>query len=154
MEQEITKPCTCQTCVRACEKYPGWMTPEEAEKAIDAGYAPKLMIDWLSDFEDGNVEVLAPASEGSEGGRAPEMPYEGSIFAILYAHDWCPGRCVLLKDGLCTIHDSGFKPIHCRRASCDPKQSAVSKHEVADLWRGEKGTAVMQKWKEALEARE
>lgn len=154
MEQEIIKPCTCKICVNACERYPGWMTPEEAEQAIDSGYALKLMVDWFEDYNgEGNVEVLAPASKGFEGSRAPEISYEGSMFASLLAHYWSPGPCVFLKNRRCSIHYSGFKPIHCRTFSCIESESYVSKHEVAGLWQSKKGAEVMRKWEKALEAR-
>lgn len=35
--------CSCPNCVSLCEKNPGWMTPEEALKAIASGHATRLM---------------------------------------------------------------------------------------------------------------
>ena len=51
-KQEITKLCTCHECVALCEANPGWMTPDEAMRAMDAGLASKLMLDfYVSDTQ-------------------------------------------------------------------------------------------------------
>ena len=69
--------CKCPQCVELCKFNPGWMTPAEANVLMDAGYAPRLMLDWWEPSKKlGNEErifIIAPASLGYEGKMAPEM---------------------------------------------------------------------------------
>jgi Fe-S-cluster containining protein len=147
MKQQKQDSCTCEKCVGACEHNPGWMTPQEARAAIRAGLANRLMRDWLEPSDElGNetrVWVLAPASIGCEGEDAPEMPF------MAFYMGWSKGRCTFLKNGRCEIHDSGFKPIHCRVAlACDQEYNiiAVNNFEVARLWDSDLGRQVIEEW--------
>lgn len=125
------------------------MTPREARKAIRAGYAQRLMRDWLEpDDQYGNTEpifVLAPASIGHEGRDAPEVG-GSTIFG------WSRGRCTLLsREGLCEIHDSGFKPKQCRVSlGCTPVAEFPDGYEMARLWDTKAGKAVLDMWKKAV----
>src|SRR5437763_1870083 len=98
--------CSCPKCVHLCERNPGWMTPQEARDAIAAGLAARLMKDWLEPCEELKNEcrifVLAPAACGHEGTTAPEM----GPFAFF----WIKGQCTFLRDGLCELHNTTFKP--------------------------------------------
>src|SRR5262245_51533200 len=110
--------CTCEKCIRACQRAPGWMSPEEARKAIDNGYADRLMRDWFEPSSKyGNKEriyVLAPASLGCEGKDAPEVDRE-DLHNIIRGLEWNKGRCTFFNDeGRCEVHESGFKPLQCK----------------------------------------
>lgn len=134
--------CTCEKCVKACERIPGWMTPDEARKAIDAGFAGRLMLDWWIEQNGEELFVLTPAVVGREGGQSA----------------WWPGgRCTFLRDSRCEIHSSGFKPIHCRLALlCDDtvneKAFVDPKGDVAKLWHTETGRALIEKWRALMDA--
>jgi len=39
-----SEPCLCETCLNYCMRS-GWRTVDEASKAIDAGYAEKMMLE-------------------------------------------------------------------------------------------------------------
>ncbi len=139
--------CTCHQCVRACHLNPGWPTPEEAEKAIEAGHAGRLMLDWWVDFP-GNIEILCPASEGFEGERAPE-PEEG--FIAMFS-GWCKGRCTFLtSDNKCEIHQSGFKPQECREALVCSSIGGFAEHKkVAMLWNTDEARSLIERWKKLV----
>jgi hypothetical protein len=138
---------------------PGWFTPEEARIAVAAGYAGRMMLDWLEpDPAVGNAEriwVLAPASEGHGGDKAPELPDFQSFFAAA-ASSWCKGRCVMLIDRRCSIHESGFKPLQCHLMNgCDEAHlntptDPASNYSVARLWDTALGREVVREWRVAL----
>ena len=91
-----SKPCSCDVCRDYCLR-PGWWTVAEAEQAIDAGYAGRIMLELSPDFTFG---VLSPAFRGNEGNIALQ------VFADC--------GCTFLRDGLCELIDSGFRPLECR----------------------------------------
>jgi hypothetical protein len=53
-------PCSCETCLAYCAR-PGWWTVDEATRAIEAGYASRMMLEMAPDKTYG---VLAPAFKG------------------------------------------------------------------------------------------
>jgi hypothetical protein len=125
------------------------MTPAEARLAIEKGFGPKLMKDWLEPCRQlGNIEkifVLCPASRGYEGCDGPEMPFS----AIFVARAWSKGVCTFLEKNKCAIHDSGFKPLQCREAlACDDEQNekCPDNYEMAKLWDTEEGRETVKLW--------
>jgi len=146
--------CSCKECARLCERQPGWPTPQEARMAIEAGYADRYMRDWWDGHE--KVYIICPASKDCGGREAPEIPdsdgFLGGFMAI--AAGWTKGRCVLLKDGLCEIHDSGFKPVQCREAlgckAVDPRDGRSQNEDVMKLWDTDEGREVVKLWEKAL----
>ena len=134
--------CTCPTCISACRQFPGLMTPAEAVAAISAGYASRLMEDWLEPSDEFSNEeriyMLAPASLGHEGAFAPEMEW-GDFFFI-------KGQCTFLKNDRCEIHDSGFKPIQCRYAHCSEMKANPSNYDMARMWDTPEGEAALELW--------
>lgn len=123
--------CKCSVCVGACEKNPGWMSPPEAMRAIAAGYGGQLMVDWWEPSanygNDERIYLLCPASAGHQADMAPEMSF--------FDFSFTKGRCTFLEDGLCAIHDSGFKPMQCRTMIHDEEQSGyASNMEMIRLW--------------------
>jgi Fe-S-cluster containining protein len=113
------------------------MTPDEAEKAIEQGFGARLMADWWVG-KDENIFVLCPASLGYEGKDAPEI----SLFNLFSGL----GQCTFLKDNLCEIHDSGFKPLLCRETLCCGEHYP-SKEQVVPLWNTDRGRALVERWR-------
>ena len=152
-----TGPCTCALCVQACHENPGWFLPEEARLAIAAGFAPRMMRDWLEPCDElGNKEriyVLAPASEDHEGRDAPAFEEVGLMQWLFDPPT--KGQCVLLTvDDRCSIHGSGFKPFQCRagyrcQVSEGGRKAPDSNYEVARVWNTDPGRAVIVEWEEA-----
>lgn len=148
--------CDCAKCRDACRHNPGWFLPEEARKAIKAGYAPKMMRDWLEPSRqlgnDDRIYVLAPAALGCEGDDAPELMIY-SVFDMFKPYE--KGRCVLhTKDGLCEIHASGFKPFQCKAVTiCGSApydgNGPAGNYEIARAWNTDLGRAVVAEWQEA-----
>lgn len=141
--------CSCSLCVGRCHDYPGWMTPWEAAVAIDAGFAFQLMRDrWESDSLFPKTEVLCPAVIGAEGQTAPP----NGLKRIRQAFGFC--QCTFVSENRCQIHESGFKPLECRRTfACDAvrnNDSAPPALEIVPLWRTKFGRAVIRKWNNAV----
>lgn len=148
MTQEKSRECSCEACVSACHRFPGWPTPDEAERFINDGLAGKLMKDWLPPSSElGNeddVYVLCPAQEGREGGEAPFL--KGLFFGM------SEGTCVFLTEvEKCSVH--GHKPMQCRMIFCCDDDDTASKHgngysnfDIAALWNTPKGRALIERW--------
>ncbi len=153
---EIVAACSCDKCVYLCEQNPGWFEPREAILAIEAGFAGRLMLDWLEPCSEvGNEEriyVLAAASVGHEGREAPDIPDGPGAWLLI--GNWSKGRCTFLdKDKKCEIHNSGFKPVQCRLASgCDKEiaKGCPDNYAVAKLWDCQEGQKVVKQWKDQL----
>ena len=122
-------PCSCDICLAYCRR-PGWWTVEEAERAIDAGYGPRMMLEVSPELTFG---VLSPAFKGCEG-----------KFAInLYA----PMGCNFLKNKMCELHGTGFQPLECRFCHHDRLGSGPQCH--ADLekdWNTPAGQQLIVRW--------
>ena len=157
---EKLKSCMCSECVSLCERNPGWMIPEEASTAISRGFGSKLMRDWLEpDEKVGNEErvyVLAPASSGCCGQDAPEFDFFDFIPGFTGGELPIKGRCVLLsKDRKCEIHNSGFKPLQCRKnIGCATNENHVDNYDVARLWHNVTAQNIVKRWQENEEINE
>lgn len=125
-----TIECSCEVCVSACRKKPGWFLPEEIKPAAELlGLSEKdffdkyLSVDYYGNT-DGFLFVLAPATENSEPGK--EYPLEPG------------GRCIFLdEDNKCQIHAA--KPYECKsydhRGSQSSQDDAKDNHKaVAEAW--------------------
>lgn len=151
--------CACDKCRTACLRNPGWFLPEEARAAIRAGYAKRMMRDWLEpSSEAGNddrIYILAPASEGHEGDDAPDFDFFSML--TMFTGGFKKGRCVLhTEDGRCEIHSTGFKPFQCRTALlCNRTKitddDADSNFSVARAWDTDLGRAVVAEWQEKID---
>jgi hypothetical protein len=121
--------CSCDICLAYCRR-PGWWTVEEAGRAIDAGYGPRMMLEVSPELTFG---VLSPAFKGCEG-----------KFAInLYA----PMGCNFLRNKMCELHGTGFQPLECRFCHHDRLGSGPQCH--ADLekdWNTPAGQQVIVRW--------
>ena len=131
---EDSEPCDCSVCKSMCNR-PCWPLPEEAETLIDAGYAHCLMRDYWagSGYNNGDIDIISPATPGHEGQSAPFWPNDGCTFVE--------------ENGHCAIHDIG-KPYEGRIAHHDHN---VSQHkEVAMTWNTDKGRTVVKRWYRVL----
>lgn len=148
----LSTTCSCRKCAKRCEVMPGWMTPDEAECAMSAGMGPRLMLDWLEPDDDyGNTErvlVLCPAAVDCEMGRAPEFAelWPGMHYLQAMFEDPLNFPCTFLKNGLCEIHASGFKPKQCRESfGCRPNVGPT-KYDIARDWDTENGRVLVARW--------
>lgn len=124
-------PCSCEVCVNYCKR-PGWWTVDEAEKAIKAGYANRMMLEMSPDMKFG---VLSPAFKGCEGN-----------FALnIYATEGCNFH----KNNLCELFGTGLQPLECRFCHHDRiGQGIVCHTEIENDWNTAKGKALVKKWGE------
>lgn len=121
--------CSCRKCQEMCQR-PCWPSPEEADQMLDDGLGPKMMLDWWAAEED--IYLICPAEPGREKDRASSYPR---------------GGCVLQNpNGLCSIHNSGYKPLEGRTAMCSEKHPNLHR-DVAALWDNDEGREVVEKWK-------
>jgi hypothetical protein len=91
-----SQPCGCDICLRYCIR-PGWWTVEEAARAMQGGYADRMMLEFSPDRSFG---VLSPAFKGNEMGFATNQA--------------AANGCNFLKENLCELHGTGFQPLECR----------------------------------------
>jgi len=152
MKLKPSEPCTCEVCVGMCKR-PGWPTPEEAARLMDAGLADRLMLDYWVGEPD--IEVICPANPGYEGAHAWEP--SGFVDALCLIGSGF-GRdnpllsgCTFFKNGLCEIHESGAKPIECRVGHHDAAIPKGSHEQVAQLWTTDEAKAVVARWKAEVE---
>ena len=99
-----TIECSCETCVSACRKKPGWFLPEEITPAANSlGMTDKdffekyLGVDYY--WKDGEHNyVLSPAVKSMNPGEM--FPFSAG------------GECVFFENGKCNIHEN--KPYECK----------------------------------------
>ena len=124
-----SEPCSCEICLGYCGR-PGWWTVEEAGRALQAGYGPRMMLELSPDRSFG---VLSPAFKGNEG-----------AFALnLYA----ARGCNFLKESRCELYGTGFQPLECRfchhnRRGLGPKCHAALERD----WNTPAGRALVEGW--------
>jgi hypothetical protein len=124
-----SEPCSCEICVSYCKR-PGWWTVDEAQKAIEAGYAERMMLE-MSPKKD--FAVLSPAFKGNE------CNYSLQIFA--------QNGCTFLKDGLCELYDSGFEPLECRYCHHKRKGMGIKCHtDIEKEWNSPEAKRLIVKW--------
>lgn len=141
--------CTCDACVARCVAFPGWMRPLEAEMALNAGLAQRLMLDWFEPDDDyGNndrIDVLCPAAVGRGGHFAPEMSLLGML-----SNELPPSRCTFLIGNRCDIHSSGFKPSQCRTVfACRPGYGE-QKIDIIPAWDTSYGRRIVMRWRKLV----
>lgn len=119
MKKEIS--CTCDECKAMCQR-PCWPTPEEAQHLINAGYGGQLMQDYW--YRKGNdIKLLCPAINGYEGRFSPSWP-----------------------NGLCQLHDLGYKPLEGRKSLCQDKTPKKLHKKIAKMWDNSEAQEIVRKW--------
>lgn len=124
------RDCSCQECVHACERTPGWFAPGEAEKAAELLGIP--FMDFKQDFlirdywiGEPQIYVLAPR----------KLNVDEHLDTASWGSAFTHADCVFLKEGKCAIHEA--KPYECRHALICEK-SPGTREKIVEMWR-EKG---------------
>jgi len=122
-------PCSCEVCVGFCDR-PGWWTVTQADQAIQAGYAQRMMLELSPDRTFG---VLSPAFKGCEGNLALEI--------------FSKNGCTFLKNGLCELFESGFEPLECLFCHHERSGQGVLCHQdLEDDWNSHRGKLLVEQW--------
>jgi hypothetical protein len=130
-----SQPCSCDICLSYCQR-PGWWTVEQATRAIDAGYAGRMMLEISPELTFG---VLSPAFKGNEGNIALQ------IFARR--------GCTFLKENLCQLFGTGLQPLECR--FCHHSRLGLGRKCHSDIekdWHSKKGQKLIIRWNEITRA--
>ena len=126
-----SKPCSCDICLSYCQR-PGWWTVEQAERAIHARYADRMMLEISPDLTFG---VLSPAFKGNEA----------NISLQVFARQ----GCTFLKENLCELFGTGLQPLECR--FCHHSRLGLGKdcHSAIEKdWYSQKRQKLVIKWNE------
>lgn len=128
-----SEPCTCAICVAYCQR-PGWWTVGEADRAMKAGYANRMMLEIAPELTFG---VLSPAFKGCEG--------------VIAANQFAKNGCNFLKANRCGLYGTGYQPLECR--FCHHERLGLGPKCHADLendWNTPAGQALVEKWIEQI----
>lgn len=124
-----SEPCSCEKCISFCNR-PGWWTVEEAEKAIVAGYANRMMLEIAPEEDFG---VLSPAFKGNE------CNYSFQLFS--------KNGCTFLQNGLCELHGSGLEPLECRFCHHDRTGLGLKCHlDLENEWKTAAAKRLIVRW--------
>lgn len=122
-------PCTCDICLQYCVR-PGWWPVEQAEQAIQAGYAPRMMLEISPELTFG---VLSPAFRGCES------QFVDYTFMSL--------GCTFLQNNLCELFGTGLQPLECRYCHHDRRGLGNQCHAAIEQdWNSPAGIALVVKW--------
>lgn len=124
-----SSPCICDVCRAYCQR-PGWWTVEEAAKAIESGYADRMMMEISPELTFG---VLSPAFKGNEGNIAMQI--------------YSRRGCTFFKDGLCELFGTGFQPLECR--FCHHSRPGLGRKCHLDIekdWHSREGQRLVIHW--------
>jgi hypothetical protein len=124
-----SESCSCDICVGFCKR-PGWWTVEEAKKAIDAGFANRMMLE-ISDERD--FGVLSPAFKGNEGEYALQA--------------FSNRGCTFLISGKCEIYSIGLIPLECRYCHHDRIGEGLKCHlDIEKEWNTAAAKRLIVQW--------
>jgi hypothetical protein len=107
----------------------------EADKAIEAGYGHRMMLEMSPDRSFG---VLAPAFKGCESAFATNLYFARG--------------CTFLKDDRCELYGSGLQPLECR--FCHHERPGLGPRCHADIerdWNTAAGRALVVRWSNLTE---
>ena len=122
-------PCSCDTCRNYCVR-PGWWTDEEAEMAIEAGYADRMMLEISPEKDFG---VLSPAFKGNEVNYALQI--------------YSKNGCTFLNNGLCELFGTGHQPLECRFCHHDRKGKGPECHAAIEKeWNTPHAKRIIVRW--------
>jgi len=129
MQFPPSQPCSCEVCLQYCRR-PGWWTVEEAAKAIEAGYARRMMLEVAPELTFG---VLSPAFKGNEGGAAVQL--------------FASQGCTFLNDNLCELFGTGLQPLECRYCHHSRRGLGEQCHAAIERdWYTKEGQALIIQW--------
>jgi hypothetical protein len=123
-------PCSCELCVSYCKQRPGWWSVDEAEKAMDAGYAERMMLELAPEK---TFSVLSPAFKGNECNFALQANAKNG--------------CTFLNDGLCELFGTDHQPLECRFCHHERQGMGIQCHfDIEKEWNTERGKRLVIKW--------
>jgi len=124
-----SEPCACEVCVGYCRR-PGWWTVNEAARAIEVGYAGRMMLEMSPGRSFG---VLAPAFSGNE---------------VAFAMQNNAGKdCTFLKDERCELFGTGVQPLECRHVHHADPRSGLRVHAALEKdWNTPAGRDLVVRW--------
>lgn len=155
----MAKACTCKSCRAACTHLPGWYTPRDVRRLMQAypdTWPTLVAFDrWYGEFWDINPQedkdapviwVLAPPNAATRPGTI----YPPETGLPLFGSSARKGQCQLFQDDRCTIH--AHKPRECREyLGCDPEHSTYLKRRfIARAWARPAGQALLTEVRNAL----
>ncbi len=124
-----SEPCSCEVCLAYCSR-PGWWTVAEATRAMQGGYAERMMLEFSPERTFG---VLSPAFKGCEG-----------FFAL---NEFSQNGCTFLEHARCQLHGTDFQPLECRFCHHDrPGQGPLCHAALEKDWRKPAGQALVENW--------
>jgi len=124
-----SEPCSCEICLQYCQR-PGWWTVAEAAKAIEAGYAQRMMMEISPEFTFG---VLSPAFKGNEADLAVQINSKNG--------------CTFLRENLCELFGKGFQPLECRFCHHTRKDLGNRCHLALEQdWHSQAGQKLVIHW--------
>ena len=126
-----SQPCSCEICLSYCRR-PGWWSVGQAARAVQAGYADRMMLEISPERTFG---VLSPSFKGNEGNLALQF-FAGQ-------------GCTFLKEGLCELFGTGLQPLECRfchhsRVGLGPQCHAALEKD----WNSPAGQGLILRWNE------
>jgi hypothetical protein len=124
-----SQPCGCEICLGFCAR-PGWWTVAQAARAIEAGYAGRMMLEMAPERTFG---VLSPAFKGNE---------------VDFALQRLAGKgCTFLIEQRCELHGTGFQPLECRFCHHERVKLGPACHaELEQDWNSSAGQALVVQW--------
>jgi hypothetical protein len=124
-----SEPCSCEVCANYCRR-PGWWIVDEADNAIHAGYAHRMMLEMSPDLTFG---VLSPAFKGCEVSFA--------------TNQFASNGCNFFINSKCDLHGTGHMPLECRFCHHDrPGQGEACHLDIEKEWNTPRGQAIVVKW--------
>jgi hypothetical protein len=103
---------------------------EQATRALEAGYANRMMLEVAPELTFG---VLSPAFKGCERSFA--------------TNEFAKNGCTFLKKNLCELFGTGHQPLECR--FCHHERGGLGPKCHADLekdWQTQAGQSLVEKW--------
>jgi hypothetical protein len=128
-----SEPCSFKKCLGYCSR-PGWWSVEEANRAIELGYADRMMLEVSPEKTFG---VISPAFKGCE-----------INFAL---QEFSQNKCTFLEHDLCELFDSGVQPLECRFCHHERTGEGKKCHDALEKeWHTYRGQKTVEKWIEKI----
>ena len=125
--------CSCKICQSYCQR-PGWWTIEQAETAINKGYAHRMMMEISPQFD---FAVLSPAFYGCEG--------------FIATNEGARRGCNFLKNGMCELHSTEILPLECAFCHHDRVGEGIKCHKELEFhWKTMKAQNVVLRWQKIV----